>query len=167
MAEASGIGGETVDLVAVAQTLHWLDTRRFFDEAGRVLRPGGVLAVWAYGPLSMEEHSLDSLLREFYHSEMGPFWPAERKLVDEGYRRIRLPFAPLDAPEFSMQVSWSKEELLGYIRTWSAVTRFIGENGRDPVTALEKRLSVLWGTGRERRIVTWPLSVKASRKQEP
>ena len=165
-AEASGIADEAVDLVTVAQALHWLDTNRFFDEARRVLRPGGVLAVWAYGTPSMEEHALNALLQEFYHSEMGPFWPAERKLVDEGYRRILLPFAPVDAPKFGMRVSWSMEELLGYIRTWSAVSRFVGAKRVDPVSTLEKRLSLLWGPGGKRKTVTWPLTVKASRKQK-
>ena len=37
----------SADLVTVAQALHWFD-HRAFAEVKRVLRPGGVLAAWAY-----------------------------------------------------------------------------------------------------------------------
>ena len=35
-------------LLTVSQALHWFDLGRFFDEARRVLAPGGVLAVVSY-----------------------------------------------------------------------------------------------------------------------
>ena len=39
-AEDSGIGSGSVDLITVAQALHWFDIDRFFIEACRVLKPG-------------------------------------------------------------------------------------------------------------------------------
>ena len=44
-AEASGIDSLSVDLIVVAQALHWFETDRFFAEAQRVLKDDGVLAV--------------------------------------------------------------------------------------------------------------------------
>jgi Methyltransferase domain len=43
--EGSGLPAESVDLVAVASALHWFDLPSFYDEARRVCRRGGVLAV--------------------------------------------------------------------------------------------------------------------------
>src|SRR6218665_461893 len=39
----------TVDLITVAQAMHWLDASKFYRECHRLLRPGGVLAVYGYG----------------------------------------------------------------------------------------------------------------------
>ena len=47
-AEDSGLDAASIDLVTVAQALHWFDIDRFFEEVNRVLKPGGILAVWCY-----------------------------------------------------------------------------------------------------------------------
>ena len=41
-AEAAALGTATIDLVTVAQALHWFDVRKFFGEVDRVLKPDGV-----------------------------------------------------------------------------------------------------------------------------
>jgi SAM-dependent methyltransferase len=58
-AERAPLPEGSVDLVSVAQALHWFDLPAFFTEAGRALRPGGLLAAWCYyhggeDPQSME-----------------------------------------------------------------------------------------------------------------
>ena len=35
----------SVDLLTCAMSWHWLDTEKFYDEAKRVLKPGGCLAI--------------------------------------------------------------------------------------------------------------------------
>ena len=47
-AEASGLDDDSIDLITVAQALHWFDIPGFFDEAQRVLVPSAVLAVLFY-----------------------------------------------------------------------------------------------------------------------
>lgn len=47
-AENSGIGSETLDLIMIAQALHWFVLDRFYAEARRVLKPDGILAASAY-----------------------------------------------------------------------------------------------------------------------
>ncbi|HEX6639020.1 MAG TPA: class I SAM-dependent methyltransferase, partial [Steroidobacteraceae bacterium] len=47
-AEKSGLPDASVDLVTVAQALHWFDAEAFYDEARRVARPGALLAAWTY-----------------------------------------------------------------------------------------------------------------------
>ncbi len=47
-AEACDLNDRSIDLVTVAQALHWFDRPRFWAEVRRVLRPGGVIAVWTY-----------------------------------------------------------------------------------------------------------------------
>ena len=46
-AENSGIESDTIDLVMVAQALHWFDLDRFYAEVMRLLKPGGIFAASA------------------------------------------------------------------------------------------------------------------------
>lgn len=47
-AEASGLDDNSIDLITVAQALHWFDIPGFLNEVQRVLTAGGVLAIWCY-----------------------------------------------------------------------------------------------------------------------
>ncbi len=157
-AESSGIADGSVDLVTVAQALHWFDFDKFYSEIRRVLAPGGIVAVWSY-ELTRISAEIDVLIDEFYRGEIEPFWPPERGYVESGYRTIPFPFAELeDVPEFSMSVGWTVENLLNYLRTWSAVRRCMAELGVDPVGELEPRLKSVWGEGA--REVRWPLNLR-------
>lgn len=164
-AEASGLAASSVDLITVAQALHWFDLTGFYDEVRRVLRPTGVLAVWTYGVLSVEGAPVDARVQHFYYNTVGPYWPAERAHVENGYRSLPFPFAEIAAPPFSMKASWTLAELLGYFRSWSATGRFITANGADPVVALETELVPLWGAPEQRREVIWPLSLRVGREE--
>ena len=124
------------DPITVAQALHWFDLDRFYAEARRVLKPGGVLAVWTYGVLAVAGEAVDARVQTFYREAVGPYWSPERRHVESGYRTLPFPFAELQAPDFNMEASWTLPELLGYFRSWSATSRYLAERGHDPVVAL-------------------------------
>jgi SAM-dependent methyltransferase len=157
-AEDSGLGDKTVDIVTVAQALHWLDPERFFVEVERVLKPGGVLAAWCYNLIKVSPE-IDPELERFYSETVGPFWPPERVLVETGFRTIEFPFNEVEAPTFELTANWSLSETLGYMRTWSATQRFIAEHGHDPVEDLREVLLPAWGGIAEKRRIIWPLSL--------
>jgi SAM-dependent methyltransferase len=161
-AEASGLPEGSVDLVTVAQALHWFDRPRFYAEVARVLKPGGILAVWSYGVQTVEGEAVDAVVQHYYREVVGPYWPPERRLVEEGYRSLDLPFDEFLAPHFEMSVHWPLERLLGYFASWSATGRYLKATGENPVLALAERLAPVWGEGVRR--VTWPLAVRVARK---
>ncbi|HZO23251.1 MAG TPA: class I SAM-dependent methyltransferase [Steroidobacteraceae bacterium] len=163
-AEHSGIESDSVDLVTVAQALHWFDLDAFYAEVRRVLRSSGILACWTYGVLRVEGHAIDDLVREFYTDIVGPYWPPERRLVDEGYRELSFPFPELDAPALQMQERWDRPHLLGYLRTWSGTARYVEQVGRDPVEDLGKRLASFWPDSHSDRLIRWPLALRVGRK---
>ena len=90
-AEESGLLPGSVDLVTVAQALHWFDRPRFYDEVRRVVRPGGVLVAWCYDLMDIEP-AIDAHIHEFYTRTVGPYWPPERSLVEARYETIEFPF---------------------------------------------------------------------------
>ncbi len=163
-AHASGLATATVDLVTVAQALHWLDTSAFYAEVERVLVPGGLLAVWTYGAPQLDEPALERELAHFYSQVVGPCWPPERRHVESGYRTLPFPFPDLQPPGFTMEQHWTLSQLLGYVRTWSATTRFREQVGHDPVDQLEQDLAAHWGDPSAPRSVRWPLSLRVGRR---
>jgi SAM-dependent methyltransferase len=162
LGESSALRGRSVDLVTVAQALHWLDRPRFYAEVDRVLAAGGALAVWCYGLLHASP-AIDAVLLRFYDEGVGAFWPPPRVHVERGYRDIEIPIEELDPPPFAIEAELSLAELLGYVGTWSAVGRFTAARGHDPVDGLARELAPLWGDPDRTRRIVWPLSVRAGR----
>ncbi|MFL5620604.1 MAG: class I SAM-dependent methyltransferase [Gemmatimonadaceae bacterium] len=161
-AECSALADDSASVVTVAQALHWFDRPAFYAEARRVLVAGGLVAVWSYGLLTLHDATLDDIVRRFHGETMGPYWPAERRLVDEGYRSLALPFEQVDAPPFLMQADWTLDHLAGYLSTWSAVRRARADTDADPVSGVVESLRAAWRKEGARR-VEWPMTVHVGR----
>lgn len=161
LAASSGLAPGRVDLVTVAQAFHWLDRASFFAEVDRVAAPGAALAIWGYGRLRTSP-ALDAVLDRFHDVTVGPYWPPARRLVEEGYRGFEIPIVEVPAPPFAIEARLELPDLLGYLRTWSAVGKFIAVQGGDPVAELAPELEALWGEAPGRPVV-WPLFVRAGR----
>lgn len=161
-AEVSGLASASVDLVTVAQALHWFDIPAFFAEAERVLCPGGVLAYWCYGNCDIAD-GIGELVQAIYES-VDEYWPPERTLIENGYRDIEAPFPRIDLPPFAMQLEWTSGQLLDYVATWSACQRARKATGKDPLDGFRERINAAWGAAP--RTVTWPLHVVACRRPD-
>jgi ubiquinone/menaquinone biosynthesis C-methylase UbiE len=160
--EASGLEPASADAITVAQALHWLDLPAFFEEALRVLAPGGIFAAWTYS-IPRVTPAIDAAVDRLYRETLAGYWAERRLLVDEGYRSITLPFEEVEAPLFEMTMEWTLEQFAAYVRTWSAVQRFIADRSRDPVAELAYTLGPYWGQPYERRTIRWTVSVRAGR----
>ena len=106
--------------------------------------PHGVLAVWCY-TRPVLEGELDAIVLRYYAENCGAYWPADRKLVDEGYRSIPIPIDEVVAPPLNIESHLSLAEFGGYVRTWSATNRLAKAIARDPVVDLEDELRARWG----------------------
>src|SRR5678816_1262706 len=162
-AEQSTLSDSSVSLVTVAQAMHWLDHARFFDAVRRVLKPGGMLAVWAYAHCDVGDAAIDAAITRLYVDLTGPYWPPERSLVEAGYRTIPFPFVEIVPPSFPMIARWRVDHLLAYLRSWSATQRYIKALGEDPVTLIEADLRDAWGETEKVRNVRWQFHVRAGR----
>ena len=148
----------TVDLVTVAQALHWFDLDPFYTEVRRVCRPHGLLAVWTYEFQSLGP-DLAKLVAQV-RDAVQPHWPPGREFVETGYRTLRFPFAELSVPRFEMTAAWDLPRVLGYIGTWSAAKRFEMANGFNPLEPLAKEFVNAWGDPTQARTVTWDFNVR-------
>ena len=158
-AEQSELPPQSIDLVTVGQALHWFDLERFYAEVRRVLKPQGVIAAWAYKSATVSP-TIDTVVNHYYSEVVGAYWPAERVLVEK-FEELPFPFPEIAAPPFEMAAAWNVEQLVGYLRTWSATQRFIAAKQRDPLEVVEKDLRSEWGDST--RKVVWPLTVRVGR----
>jgi SAM-dependent methyltransferase len=160
-AEKSALANATVDLVTIAQALHWFDFDRFYAEVRRVLRPGGAIVAWTYALNEVTPH-IDTIVRRFYVEVVGPYWPPERAHIEAGYLSLPFPFEELATPSIAMQTQWAAADYVGYLRTWSATQRYFKAVGVDPVPLIAEELASAWGD--TVRPVTWPLRIRAGRR---
>jgi ubiquinone/menaquinone biosynthesis C-methylase UbiE len=158
-AEDSGLESGSVDLITVAQALHWFDLERFYAEVRRVLKPRGVIAATAY-KLAKVSPAIDRIVNRYYSEIVGPYWPAERVLVEK-FEELPFAFPGMETPRFEMVAEWNVEHLLGYLRTWSATQRFMAAEKRDPLEEIEGELREAWDDTVRR--VVWPLTVRVGR----
>lgn len=160
-AESSGLPDASVDLVTVAQGLHWLDRGRFFAEARRVLKRGGAIAVWGYGDPVLDTPELESTLHHFNRVTIESCWLPERQLLLDGYRTVDFPFREIETPALTLDRSLTLPQLFGYVRSWSATARFVEKNGTHELEQLANDLGRLWGDPEQHRLVRAPLFIRA------
>jgi SAM-dependent methyltransferase len=159
-AERIGFPDGYFDLLTAAQAAHWFDWPRFYAEARRVLRPGGIIALWTYEMFTTDPE-VDAVMDDFYRNVVGPYWPRERRHVEERYTSLPFPFEEIASPPFILRTQWSLSDVLGYLETWSAVQRYLRIRGRNPVELVADPLAGAWGQG-ERRL-SWPIHLRAGR----
>lgn len=162
-AEATGLAGHSVNLVTVAQALHWFDTHVFFNEVKRVLSEDGAIAVWGYGDPVLDTAKLDDTLHNFNRGTLEQYWPPERQILLAAYRDVDFPFAEMATPRLDLTMRWNLSQLAGYLRTWSATARYVSKHGVDPVNEVEQALAVDWDDPQARREIRWPLYIRAGR----
>lgn len=162
-AEKSGLPDSEVDLITVAQALHWFDLRAFFSEAERVLTRKGILAVWTYNLLQINA-IIDPVIQTLYSELLGKFWPPERKYVESGYTEFDFPFTAINCPSFCMSATWNVHQLIGYLETWSAVKHYRGQGKHTTLDGILSELEKLWGNGNDVKEVIWPLTVIVRQK---
>ncbi len=100
-------------------------------------------------------------MRDYHFNTLKDYWDAERKYVDEEYSNIPFPFRQIDSPPFFITNYWSLPEMEGYLRTWSALQKFMKVNELDPVKELIGKIKEHW-RGEKMKIV-FPIHLKVGR----
>ncbi len=162
-ADRSALADRSVDLVTVAQALHWFDVPAFYAEAVRVARPGALLAVWTYPRPVFAAPALDRVFLDFYSQVVGPYWPPERRYVEANYSTLPFPFQELPHPPFGLELQWSMEQVLGYVGSWSATACYRKQEGTDPVPLLRDSLGSAWPGAGGTAALRMPLVLRVAR----
>ncbi|HEX2845199.1 MAG TPA: class I SAM-dependent methyltransferase [Chitinophagaceae bacterium] len=159
-AEQTSFENDSFDLITVSQALHWFRFNEFYNEVKRVGKHGGVIAAWAYSLLTISP-VIDELVRDYHFNTLKDYWDEERKYVDDGYQSIPFPFEQIVSPQFFITNYWSLQEMEGYLRTWSALQKFMKVNGNDPIKELIDKLREYWPE--EKAKIVFPVHLKLGR----
>ena len=152
-----------VDLVTVAQAVHWFDLDKFHAEVKRVLKPNGILAVWTYG-LPQISPRIDKAILRFYSEILSGFWPSRIHYVQEEYRSLPFPYEEIVPPPFAMEARWDLDQVTGFLDSWSGTQKYRQQKGSHPVEEIWDELSNDWKDAKEKRLVRWPLYFRIGRK---
>ena len=161
-AESTPLKENSIDLVTVAQAYHWLKWKDFKNEVIRACKPGAIIAVWMYYNHNTGDERITDVVHDFYENITKPYWDYERKYVEEKYSTVEFDYELLPVKRFESIFEWEREDLVGYISSWSAIQKFIKVNGHSPVPIIEEEIKKLWPGG-ELKKVTFPLYLKLGR----
>ncbi|NVJ66184.1 MAG: class I SAM-dependent methyltransferase [Gammaproteobacteria bacterium] len=162
-AENATLEDQSVDLITVAQALHWFDFDAFMQQVERVLKPGGIFAAWCYSLVHINPE-VDKSIKLLYDDILGDYWSKRRHWIDAGYSNFEFPHPLLMPPKIQMEITWSYQQFADYLRTWSAVQKYKSMEGEDPVNLILQPLEFAWcDTGHMKKCM-WPLQFKIFRK---
>lgn len=160
-AEATGAPDASADLVVAAQAAHWFDWPAFVAETARVARTGALVALVSYGIVDLDGDA-GAIVAHYYRETLRGYWPPERRHVENGYAELAWPWPPVAAPALAMRATWTRDELLGYVTTWSATVALVDRLGPAPFESLRADIARAW-PGDEPREIRWPLTLKLAR----
>ncbi len=155
-AEKTDLLNQSVDMITVAQALHWFNLPNFYAEVKRVAKKNAVLAAWTYG-LFISTEEIDAVIKKLYLEILKECWPIERKYIDEEYKTIPFPFPKIPSPNFYIEKLYGYDNLLGYLHTWSAVKEYHKRFGSDPLKLIIPDLQKAWGDLASSYTVRWPI----------
>ena len=158
-AEDSGLADKSVDLVSVAQALHWFDRARFFREVQRVARPGALIALYGTDWFYITP-SLDAMTDLWLLKPIQTFWLPYNRLLWDGYRTIDFPFEEIAPPHLAIHLTWTLDQVFDYYLTWSAPRRKITADGDSFITAARYAMETAWGDQMRQRHIVMPMSVR-------
>ena len=161
-AENSGLESHSINLITVATAIHWFNLSKFYNEARRILKPGGTLAIWNYAKSKASDDVdkvLDHYIRDIIGSYAAPdFWRGVNSETE-----IDFPFDRIKTPEFKIRQNWSFRDYANYIMTWSPTQNYIKKNNSNPIEQIFDDFRNAWGDENEKKEVTWNLTLKAAK----
>lgn len=144
LAERSGLEPRSVVLVTCGASVHWFDQEAFYEEVRRVAVPGALLAVWSYWCEVHVAPGVDALVEELAERTLDPDWPEGIHLPRGRYAELPFPFEEEPPPDLALQMRATADQLLGWLRTWSALEPHRRRTGQDALEGLEPRLRAAW-----------------------
>lgn len=163
------VNRDSVDLVTVAQALHWLlPYDIFFAEVLRVLKPGGVFVAVAYAFPKLKNAEAQMAVESFYFDLLGGgkspgstgcWWETNRPTIDGFYADV--PF-PIDAElrRLDQTVSITLEHYMNYLRTLSAYRTLLRSGESDPLPEIEDKIARAFVTNDVGKVIPSELMIE-------
>ncbi|KAF9344539.1 hypothetical protein BGX26_004256 [Mortierella sp. AD094] len=140
--DLSAIPSASVDLLTVAQAMHWFDTPTFFSEVKRVLKPHGTFAAVGYTFVQFDKYPRASKHIKDLGNEpelLGTYWEPGRLILDNMYKCIGVPmenveryYLPNEELPALMSEKVTMKHFRNYIKTWSSYKTYCDKHVGEP-----------------------------------
>ncbi len=136
----------SIDVITIAQALHFLDIDNFFYKSKSILKSNGIIACWVYVYPTCENNEITNLLDFCYNNILNEYWEDFRKIANNKYKNINFPFEELHIPnEYKfIEKIWNKTQLLEFMNTWTAVSKALQITGKNPIESIMDKLNNIW-----------------------
>lgn len=163
-AEQTMLSADSIDLVTVGLAIHWFDVPRFYQEVRRVAKPAAILAVWCSGDFlqTVETEKICDWVQS-YRQRIQPWVAPEVALIDANYETLPFPFDEIQPPKFQMSAQWQQTDLVGCLKTWSAVQRMIQAEGPQIFETVEADLAEIWPDAERVLTFHWPIYLRVGK----
>ena len=163
-AEKTPIETGSINLITVAQALHWFNFESFYAEVRRVAAKDALFFAWCYSLGYFNNPALDEPIRSLYYDILGEkYWPKERFYIDQEFKTIPFPFEKQETPSFHIDKSVNLDQLIGYLSTWSAVKEYEKQNKINPLTLIFDKLHSAWGDKTKECMIHFPMHCLSAR----
>ncbi|GFR93658.1 methyltransferase domain containing protein [Elysia marginata] len=85
------VESESVDLWCSGESFNYMPQKLTFEEADRVLKPGGTMAIFGYSVLHSNEKPIDDAIKAMF-LKLLPYWPRESLATFEKFINLELPY---------------------------------------------------------------------------
>ncbi|KAF9094082.1 hypothetical protein BGX27_001516 [Mortierella sp. AM989] len=150
--DLSAIPSASVDLLTVAQAMHWFDSPTFFTEVKRVLKPNGTFAAVGYTFVEFEKYPRASKRIKELGNEpelLGTYWEPGRLILDNMYKCIAVPmknveryYLPNEELPALISEKVTMKHFRSYIKTWSAYKNYCDKHA-DQADIVDKTIDAI------------------------
>jgi hypothetical protein len=146
------------DLITVAQAIHWFEFEPFYDNIRKHMHPDGIIAVFGYGLLNIDAQC-NPIAEKLFYEILDDYWDPAIEHINTEYKEIPFPFDEIESPEFTYNIWWSFEEVIGFIRSWSAVQNYIDREGENPLDLIKEEFKTAWGPSKM-KLIQFPIFLR-------
>ena len=135
---------QSIDLVTVAQAMHWFANEDFFNEVKRVLKPSGVLAAWCYD-LPKVNAAVDKVVLHLAYTLLDAYWASGREYIQAKYKDIPFPFVEQYSADLFCEKTMCFDDLIGLFESWSPCLKYWQDHDADVLDLVRADLASAWG----------------------
>nr|CAG8641188.1 13018_t:CDS:2 [Entrophospora candida] len=162
----------SIDLLTVAQAVHWFDLPKFLEESYRVLKSpssssggGGTLAIWGYSHNIFDNYPTASELLDDYSTNfMGEYWERGKSALDNLYSGFEIPERLFKNVKFEVYDGTKKSEQYCLMEADWTISRH-EKYLKDPANKLIARMKEVEGWESNQLLkISWPTALILAEK---
>jgi len=166
-AEQTPLPAGEADLITVATAVHWFNLAEFWPEVDRILRPGGIIAIWTNGETVTTNNEKADLAYKKFNEKIFSYWAPQNHQVFDKYKDVHIPYERKERGYIYSKRSIPLFFFTGFLRTWSAYQSFMKDHPEEKILEeLEEEIKIAYGlsSSEEKIEIDWEVILLLGQK---